>query len=242
MQEQPQVEARGKRQQLGRQSQRDAVQALGQEQPQIEVGLRHQCQRRQKMGAELPVGRPGLVAGGLKGQQVDEDGPAVLELYVVCRGIFEHHAMLQGQQLDAQGQQRGVLQLGKRPLVGVGNKRDLLHRQSGDATRNGMVRQDGEGNQVFFLQQRILEARFQEQTEIFAIIRFYAAADFSPRGAIHSSGRIAERSGDAPCLSSFGCVISAHRGPRLELGRSPVHQNHPGTVLSGPAMTISCSS
>ena len=39
MQEQPQIETGGKRRQFGRQSQRDPVQVLGQEQPQIKVGL-----------------------------------------------------------------------------------------------------------------------------------------------------------------------------------------------------------
>ena len=96
----------------------------------------HQGQRRQEVLTELPVADPGLALGVVaEGERVDEDRASVLELDVVGRRVAQRHVELERASLDAECQQRGVLELAEAPLVGIGHEVELLGQQGAEGLR-----------------------------------------------------------------------------------------------------------
>ena len=76
------------------------------------VTKRHQCEGRDEVLAELPVGDPRLPwRQALEGQRIDEDRARALKLDIVGAGIFQRHTMLHREQLNLKGQQRRVPEL-----------------------------------------------------------------------------------------------------------------------------------
>ena len=120
-------EARAPRQQARREVERHAVEVVAQEPAEADVDARHERQRGQEVLAELAVGdpRPARLAA-LEGERVDEHRSAGLELHVVGGRVAQGHARLRGRRLDAQRQERGVLELAEGPLVGVGDELERL--------------------------------------------------------------------------------------------------------------------
>ncbi len=98
-------------------------QQLGQ--PDVDQG--HQCQRCQEMLAELTIGDPRAILNEtLEGERVDQDRLRTAELDVVCAGILQGQAAVQGMLLDLKREERRPLQLAETPFVRVRNEGDAF--------------------------------------------------------------------------------------------------------------------
>ncbi len=108
------------RQQTTGEIERNTVNIAAQQLVEPDVDMGHERQRRQEMLTELSIGDPGITRlSDLEGQGIDQHRPAFQELDVVGAGVLERHAVLEGLELDVEGRERGVLERGERPLVGI---------------------------------------------------------------------------------------------------------------------------
>jgi len=161
------------------------------------------------MLAELAVSHPWRAfLVGREGQGIDEYGVALMELDVVGAGVLQAHTLLQGQTLDAQGGQGGVLQLGKAPLVGITDESHGIGFENFDRFVAARQIEGGltVGNEQAFSGQEVIQPGFLQQI----VVRSVGPIDLAEERSLmmeKESARVTERGG-------VGAVT--HRDRRLQ--------------------------
>ena len=125
MRPEAEIPARPAGQQPRGEVERNPVDEIAQHQPQPDVAVRHQRERREEVLAELAIGDPGrTLLCALEREGVDEDRPAAPELDVVGGGVAEREALLERERLCVERQEGRIPEHAERPLIGIRDEVD----------------------------------------------------------------------------------------------------------------------
>ena len=120
---QSQAQLGSTRQQGRGEVERDAVELVPEHPAHSHIPAGHQRQRRQEVLAELLVRDPRRIRGQpLERQVVDEHRLDAPELDVVRGGVLERPALREAAAWTSEGQERRVLELPERPLIGIADE------------------------------------------------------------------------------------------------------------------------
>ena len=146
------------------------------------------------MAAKLTICDPGFaLRRKIKRERIDENRLSTQKLNVVCTRVLEDHAVIQRFSMHAQGCQRGILEHGERPLVGIGDHRNTLRTDHA----KGILRQRRllclfVRNQAAGLCKCIIKTALHESIILRAVALVYLAVE-NALAPEHRPARIAKR-------------------------------------------------
>jgi len=181
------------------QVQRNTVNINPQQLPKPDIPLCHQCQRSQKVLAELAIRHPWLTFPVLfKGQGVNQNRTPLVKLDIVGAGVLERHPQRQCFLLNSQRGKRSIFQLAEAPFIGVGYKSnpDWFDNQGGKVGNCRFRLHFLVGDEQVHLHKAGIQTRIHQHP----VIRFTDAVDLPEQVAVtpeKKSAGIPERGSDA---------------------------------------------